>query len=69
MLPERDVPTIYIPRRRSSLFRGFTFCQCINIETHDHVSLFCYCIISLCSLCMDGIIDTSPSVVANLVNG
>ena len=58
----------YIPRRRSS--------SCLEVSlsasvltlklTHDHVSLFCYCIISLC---MDGINDTSPSVVANLVDG
>ena len=46
-----------------------TFYQCINFQTYDHVSLFCYCIISLCSLCIDGIKDTSPFVVANLANG
>ena len=47
-----------------------TFYWCINIQSHDHVSLFCYCIISLYVLCVhaDGIMDTLPFVVANFAN-
>ena len=46
-----------------------TFYQCINIQSHDHVSLFCYCFIALCPLCIDGIMGTSTFVMANFANG